>query len=44
MARQAQCHQVRSALIQKVNVIEGEKAEFHAGLPKRSSGQLPFLG
>jgi hypothetical protein len=43
MAQQAQCHRVRSALTQKVNVIEDGKAGFHAGLPKYSSGQLPFL-
>jgi len=40
MARQAQCHRVRSALTQKVNVIEGEKARFHAGLSGKPSGQL----
>ena len=31
MARQAQCHRVRSALNQKENVIKGEKARFHPG-------------
>ena len=40
----AQSHRVRSALIQKVNVIEGEKARFHAGLSGKPSGQLRFLG
>ena len=44
MARQAQCHRVRSALTQKVNLIEDKKVKSHAGLPKSSSGQLPFLG
>jgi hypothetical protein len=44
MARQAQCHRVRSALTKKVNVIEGVKVGFHTRLPKESSGQLPFLG
>lgn len=31
VARQAQYRRVRSALSQKVNVIEGVKAGFHAG-------------
>ncbi len=44
MARQAQCHRVRSALALKVNVFEGKIAGFHVNLPKQSSGQLPFPG
>ena len=36
--------QVRSALTQEVNVIEGTNVNIHAVLLKVASGQLRFLG
>ena len=44
MARQAQCHRVRSALTQTVSVIKGNNVSVHADFPKAKSGQLRFLG
>jgi hypothetical protein len=44
MARQARCWQVRSALTQKVNVIEANNVNIHAVLVRVASGQLPFSG
>ena len=44
MARQAQCHRVRSVVTPKVNVIKAKNVNVHAELPKLTSGQLPFLG
>jgi hypothetical protein len=35
---------VRSALTQKVNVIEANNVNIHAVLVRVASGQLPFLG
>ncbi|MDR2153505.1 MAG: hypothetical protein LBE78_00550 [Burkholderiaceae bacterium] len=44
MARRARCWRARSALTQKVKVIEATQANIHADLLKITSGQLPFPG
>ena len=44
MARPARCDRVHSALTQQVSVIEAVKVSVHAGYPRMTSGQLPFLG
>ena len=44
MARQAQCHRVRSLVTPKGNLIKAKNVNVHAELPKLTSGQLPFLG
>ena len=44
MARPVRRDRVHSALAQWVNVIEAKEVSAHAGCPRMSSGQLPFLG
>jgi len=43
MTRQARCWRVRSAVTQKVDVIEVTNINIHAVLLKAASGQLRFL-
>jgi IS5 family transposase len=44
MARRARCWRMRSAVTQKVKVIEAENFNIHAISVRVTSGQLPFLG